>query len=41
MGIRYFKSWKDNKYILMLPAIILAVNILEAVVRDFQCYGYA
>ena len=30
MGIRYFKSWKDNKYILMLPAI-----------RDFQCYGYA
>lgn len=41
MGIRYFKSWKDNKYILMLPSIILAVNILEAVVRDFQCYGYA
>ncbi len=41
MGIRYFKSWKDNKYILMLPAIILAVNILEAVVRDFQCYVYA
>ena len=41
MGIRYFKYWKDNKYILMLPAIILAVNILEAVVRDFQCYGYA
>ena len=41
MGIRYIKGWKDNKYILMFPAIILAVNILEAVIRDFQCFGYA
>lgn len=41
MGIRYIKKFRNNKYILMLPAIILTVNILEAVIRDFQCYGYA
>ncbi|CDM67578.1 hypothetical protein CM240_0411 [Clostridium bornimense] len=41
MGIRYIKGWKDNRYILMFPAIILAINMLEAVIRDFQCFGYA
>lgn len=40
MGIRYIKGWKDNKYLLMLPAIILAVNIMEAVIRDFECFSY-
>ncbi|QKG79143.1 DUF5692 family protein [Tenuifilum thalassicum] len=40
MGIRYIKSWANNKYILALPALLLAINILEAVIRDFQCYSY-
>ena len=39
MAIRYVKGWDKNKYILMFPAIILAVNILEAVIRDFQVYS--
>lgn len=39
MGIRFIKGWANNKYLLMLPAILLAVNILEAVIRDFQCYN--
>lgn len=39
MGIRYIDSWSKNKYILILPALLLAINILEAVVRDFQCYS--
>lgn len=32
---------KKDRILLSLPAIILAVNILEAVIRDFQCYSYA
>ena len=39
MGIRFVKGWSDNKYLLMLPALLLAINILEAVIRDFQCYS--
>jgi hypothetical protein len=39
MGIRFIKGWSTNKFILILPAILLAVNILEAVIRDFQCYS--
>ncbi|MCB2196909.1 MAG: hypothetical protein KQH79_13695 [Bacteroidetes bacterium] len=39
MGIRYIKGWADNKYMLAFPALLLAINILEAVVRDFQCYN--
>lgn len=31
---------KKEKIILSLPAIILVINILEAVLRDFQCYSY-
>ncbi len=38
MGIRYIKGWSSNKYILMIPALLLTINILEAVIRDFQCY---
>lgn len=36
LAIRHFnlkKGW------LVFPAAILAINIMEAVVRDFQCYG--
>jgi len=36
--IRYNKKAAANKYWLLFPPLILAVNILEAVVRDFQCY---
>lgn len=39
MGIRYFESWAKNKFIIMLPALLLAINIMEAVIRDFQCYS--
>lgn len=36
MGIRYNKKLAHNKLMLMLPAAILAINILEAVVADLQ-----
>lgn len=39
MGIRYIKGWANNKYLLFIPALLLAINILEAVIRDFQCYN--
>lgn len=39
MALRYIKGWDRNKYVLMFPAIILAINILEAVIRDFEVYG--
>jgi len=39
MAIRFIKGLDKNKFALAFPAIILAVNILEAVVRDFQCYS--
>jgi hypothetical protein len=39
MGIRFIKGWSTNKYLLMLPALLLAINIMEAVIRDFQCYS--
>ncbi len=40
MALRYIKGWSDNKYILMFPPAILAINIMEAVIRDFQCSGF-
>jgi hypothetical protein len=39
LAIRNFKGWSTNKWALMFPPFILAFNILEAVVRDFQCFG--
>jgi hypothetical protein len=36
LAIRNIKGWSTNKIALMFPPFILAVNILEAVVRDFQ-----
>ena len=39
LAIRNFKGWSANKWALMFPPFILAINILEAVVRDFQCFG--
>jgi len=37
MALRYIKGLNKNKWMLMFPALILSLNILEAVVRDFQC----
>lgn len=39
LAIRFVKGWDKNKYILLFPPIILAVNIMEAVIRDFQVYS--
>jgi hypothetical protein len=39
LAIRNIKGWSTNKYALLFPPAILAINILEAVVRDFQCFG--
>jgi hypothetical protein len=39
LAIRNIKSLSTNKWALMFPPFILAVNILEAVIRDFQCYS--
>ncbi len=36
LALRYIKRLQSNKYALMFPAAILALNILEACIRDFQ-----
>lgn len=36
MALRYLPKLQKNKFMLIFPALILAVNILEAVLRDFQ-----
>tara|TARA_Y100001933_G_C18921487_1_gene531187 strand:- start:149 stop:1111 length:963 start_codon:yes stop_codon:yes gene_type:complete len=40
MAIRYIQDLDKNKFMLIFPPLILSINILEAVVRDFQCYAY-
>ena len=39
MAIRFVPGLAKNKWALAFPALILAVNIAEAVVRDFQVYS--
>ena len=39
LAIRNIKGWGTNKYALLFPPFILALNILEAVVREFQIVG--
>ncbi|MGY3767128.1 DUF5692 family protein [Vagococcus vulneris] len=39
LALRFIKGAKDNKYMLAFPALILAINIMEAVFRDFQVYS--
>ncbi|MBX0299077.1 hypothetical protein K2F54_03710 [Cryobacterium sp. 1639] len=39
MAIRFIPRLQKNKYWLMFPAAILALNIFEAVIRDFEVYG--
>ncbi len=40
MALRYIPSLQKKKWALTLPAVILAVNILEAVIRDFQVFSF-
>jgi hypothetical protein len=40
MGLRFIKGWSQKKYLLVFPPLILSINILEAVIRDFQCYSF-
>ena len=37
--IRMVKKVELSKFRIIFPPLILAVNILEACVRDFQCFG--
>jgi len=41
MAIRYIPSLAKKKWALAFPALILALNILEAAFRDFQWYSFA
>lgn len=40
MALRHVKGLDKNKWMLLFPPFILAINIAEAVFRDFQCFGY-
>ncbi len=40
MAIRYIPSLAKKKWILVFPAAILSINILEACIRDFQVYSF-
>lgn len=40
MIIRYIPKVAKKKWVLCFPALILALNILEAAIRDFQCFSY-
>ena len=39
MAIRFIPRLANNKFALFFPAFILAINIAEAVARDFEVYG--
>ena len=39
VALQVFPKLRYNRWYLIIPPAILAVNIAEAVVRDFQCYG--
>ena len=40
MAIRYIPPLAEKKWALCFPPLILALNIMEAVFRDFQCFSY-
>ncbi len=40
MAMRYIPALMKKKWILLFPPLILAINIFEAVIRDFQVYSY-
>ncbi|MDO5671560.1 MAG: DUF5692 family protein [Actinomycetaceae bacterium] len=39
VALQYTRKLRYNKWYLLIPPFILAINIIEAVIRDFQCYG--
>lgn len=39
MAIRYVDRFSKNKFMLMFPPLILSLNILEAVIREFQLFS--
>lgn len=39
VALQYFPKLRTKKWYLAIPPLILTVNIIEAVVRDFQCYS--
>ncbi|WP_314059516.1 DUF5692 family protein [uncultured Vagococcus sp.] len=39
LALRFIKGASNNKYLLIFPPLILAINIMEAVIRDFQVYS--
>jgi hypothetical protein len=41
MAIRFIPGLVQKKWALAFPAFILAINIFEACLRDFQCYTFA
>lgn len=40
MLLRYIPKALEKKWVRCFPPAILAINILEASIRDFQCYSY-
>ncbi|HCQ88672.1 MAG TPA: hypothetical protein DIU45_01520 [Clostridium sp.] len=40
MALRYIKDLDTKKWMLAFPPLILSINILEAVFREFQCYNF-
>ncbi|MBW3084866.1 hypothetical protein KEM60_01055 [Austwickia sp. TVS 96-490-7B] len=40
VGLQYIPSLRRKNWYLLLPALILAINILEAVVRELQCHSF-
>lgn len=40
MAIRYIPKVAKMRWFLCFPPLILSINILEAVFRDFQCFSY-
>jgi len=39
-AIRHIKGLADKKWVLIFPPLILAGNIMEAVIRDFECFNF-
>lgn len=39
VALQYVPRLRHNRWYLLIPPLILTVNIVEAVLRDFQCYG--
>ena len=39
VALQVFPKLRYNRWYLLIPPVILAANIAEAVIRDFQCFG--